>query len=433
MIVQLLLITFASICVFLLLQGVMQRGAIYQYPFLVGAVFTGFVLPQLVGLSSDPFLPPGGLEKTLIMAILAATMCWAGTRLVSRPWQAFNWDYDQRKLVYVSAALSLLGAYFYYAISRLPPEMTESSQWTGLPVAYLFFARTLTYGFAIAVLLFARSGSRIALLWALFGATFYFDRIVIGGRRADLIEFITIILMATWFQRNRCLPRPLMFAGLFLGALFVNSTGEYRSVTMTEEGPQWNRVGDIDFVGNTERLTKEGGSELRNAVYIISAVDRSMKLDFGAFHWNMLVFTYVPAQIVGTELKDSLYLPLSDPAFEEFQYRPSNGSTVTGLSDAFQSFWYFGCIKFLLIAVIMQKLWLAARSGSTTAQLLYMLLPVQAMQAVTHYTNNFLMPWPHMAIFLLPALLLARRAQMSQLRSNPGRLRRPARTLENRA
>ena len=73
-----LLVTFAIICVILLLQGMFARGAIYQYPFLAGAVFTGFALPQLIGLSRDPFLPPGAMEKTLLMAFFCAMMCWFG-------------------------------------------------------------------------------------------------------------------------------------------------------------------------------------------------------------------------------------------------------------------------------------------------------------------------------------------------------------------
>src|SRR4029077_995134 len=109
-------------------------------------------------------------------------------RAVSRPWRTFDWKFDERKLLLASAVLSLLGAYFYYAITRLPPEMTEASQWTGLPVAYLFIARMLTYGFAIAVLLFAHNRSPLALLVALFGAAFYLDRIIFAGRRAELIE-----------------------------------------------------------------------------------------------------------------------------------------------------------------------------------------------------------------------------------------------------
>jgi hypothetical protein len=56
----------------------------------------------------------------------------------------------------------------------------------------------------------------------------------------------------------------------------------------------------------------------------------------------------------------------------------------------------------------MQKLWLAAREGSLTAQLLYMLMPVYALQAITHTTHYFVSPWVHLGIFLLPALLMAR-------------------------
>jgi hypothetical protein len=133
-----------------------------------------------------------------------------------------------------------------------------------------------------------------------------------------------------------------------------------------------------------------------------------MKFDLGIVHWNQLVFSYVPAQIVGRELKEALYLPMARPLYEEYFYTPAMGSTLTGLADAFQSFWYFGCLKFFLIAFVMQKLWLAARGGNLTAQLLYMLMPVYALQAITHTTHYFVSPWVHLGIFLLPALLWAR-------------------------
>jgi hypothetical protein len=403
-----LLITFAIICLFLLLQGMFGRGTIYGYPFLAGSVFAGFVLPQLVGLSNDRFLPPGALEATLLMVILCASMCWLGAAVAQPPPQRLAWAYDDLRLLWVGAALSLIGGYFYYAISRLPAELTETTQWTGLPVAYLFFSRLLTYGFAIAALLFARNGSRLALLIALFGASFYFDRIVIGGRRQDTIEFLLIILLAWWFQRGRCVPRPLMLVGMVFGALLINSAGDYRAATNHRGGPKWDQVASIDFIGNIERLTDQGGAELRNAAYIIAAVERTMEFDLGVSHWNELVFSYVPAQLVGSGFKEALYLPISSPEYEEFLYTPMMGSTLTGFSDAFESFWYFGCLKFFLIAFCMQKLWWAACAGSLRSQLLYMLLPVGAMEAITHSTQSFVSPWIHMAIFLLPALYLAR-------------------------
>src|SRR3954452_25014725 len=187
-----LLLTFAAVCAFLLLQGMLRRGAIYEYPFLAGATFAGYVLPQLIGLSNDRFLPIGAVGATLVMASVCAAMCWLGAVSASKPVQPSYQQYDDRRLLMVSALLSVLGAYFFYALGNLPAEMTQNTQWTGLPVAYLFFARVMTYGFALAVLLYARNRSRLALAIATYGATFYLNGIIFGGRRQDLVEFSMI-------------------------------------------------------------------------------------------------------------------------------------------------------------------------------------------------------------------------------------------------
>lgn len=414
-----LVIMFAVACLLLIAQGLFTRDGIYQYPFLAGCVFAGFILPQVVGLAHDQFMPPGAFEATLVLAILSAAMCWLGAWTAHRPLLAFDWDYDEHYLLIASAALSAIGGYFYYSLSRLPPEMLENTQWTGLPVAYLFFARVLTYGFALAVLLYARNGSRLALAVAAYGGLFYLDRIVFNGRRQDLVEFLIILLLAFWFQRGWRLPRSIMLVGMCAGGLLINSIGDYRSLSMGQSGPQWDRIANIDFFGNFSQIAEQGGAEVRNAAYSIAAVSRNMEYDFGLSHWNALVFAYVPAQLVGSSIKESLLIALPEPSQDEFFYKPAIGSTWTGLSDAFQSFWYFGCLKFFLIAYFMQKFWLAARGGNLTAQLAYMLVPVYAMEAITHTTQRFLDPWPHLAVFFLPVLLLSRRRAKKPSRGVP--------------
>src|SRR5262249_34386783 len=159
-----------------------------------------------------------------------------------------------------------------------------------------------------------------------------------------------IILLAWWFQRDRCVPRAMMLASLVVGFLVVNSIGEYRSASGGREGPKWDEMANIDFVGNLQKLIEHGGPELTNCVYAIAAVKRTMEFDFGVMHWNWLVFNNVPAQLVGADLKNSLYIPVPTPVYDVFLYEPDRGTTYTGLSDAFQSFWYFGCLKFFLIA-----------------------------------------------------------------------------------
>ena len=105
-------------------------------------------------------------------------MCGIGWSAARRPFEGPYWTFDERRLLGVSAFLSLFGAFFFYKISQLPDEMRLATQMTGLPVAYLFFAALLTYGFAIAVFCFAKQRSRAALAIAAFDSLFYLNAIV---------------------------------------------------------------------------------------------------------------------------------------------------------------------------------------------------------------------------------------------------------------
>ena len=112
-------------------------------------------------------------------------------------------------------------------------------------------------------------------------------------------------------------------------------------------------------------------------------------------------------------------LPLPDVLGRVFRgYRISTGSTMTGLADAFRSFWYFGWVKFFLIGFLLKKIWNAAQSGSLGGQLLYMLLIVKTMHVITHNTHWFFSPWVHISIFLFPALIWARQRSISAAKRN---------------
>ncbi len=396
------------ICIALLAWGMNRKDGVYQFPFLAGATFLSFVLPQMIGLQFDLDLPEGGLEKAFVMTILCVSMCYLGYSWKPAPLRSFNWDFDDQKLMQASVMLTLIGAYFFFEISRLPEEMTSASMWSGVTVAYLFFAQILTYGFAIAVLLYFRTRSLSALVVALFGSLFYLDRIVIAGRRGVALEFIFILVMGWWFGRKRILPKSMVFSAIVLGTLGLYSTGDYRSIAQEEDGLHWSNLRTIPFVENLHRLVTQGGEEMRNVVYTIEGIDRTGDFDLGLFHWNTLVFNYVPAQIVGVDFKNSLMVETRNVSEDVFGFQATNGSTTTGMVDAFGSFWYVGCLKFFFIAFIMRKIYSAATQGGITAQLLYMLILMPALHCITHHTQWFLTPWVHMGLFLFPALYLSR-------------------------
>jgi len=412
-----LLWAFALQCLAILYWGLRERERMIQFPFLAAAVFLGWMLPQLVGLSNHPFLPHGGLEKTIFMAILCNGAAWWGYTSNKRPAKLFWWRFDRRRLVWGSAALSLMGAFFFYQVSQLAAEATAKygGAWTGIITIYIFFARLLSCGMALALILYLKKPGWSVLSILLFDLMFYLDRIIIKGRRAAMVELGLMLLMAVWFQRRWMPPRWAMVSAMIVGALVINSIGDYRSTMMGDDRTTWSGAGireilEIDYVGNLQRLAsgKDGNHDLENAVMNIEATSRTLGFDFGLSHWNGFVNSYVPGQWVGHDVKRSLMIHFDNAASSLFGHRPYTGSTPTGLSDAFLSFWYLGAVKFFLIGLILSRWYKAAVRGNIVAQMVLMLVVTLSLHAITHSTHHFFTVFVPLAVFLLPMLTMAR-------------------------
>ncbi len=55
----------------------------------------------------------------------------------------------------------------------------------------------------------------------------------------------------------------------------------------------------------------------------------------------------------------------------------------------------------------MGRIYSAARRGSTVMQLVYMLSAVPSMLTITHFTNEIVIAWIHLAAFMIPVLIYA--------------------------
>lgn len=388
--------------------GLLQRGGVYGFPFLAAAMFLTFVLPQIPGLVDDRFMPQdGALTRAVFFSWLCLVMCAVGWALGRHA--GIGWDHafsEQRLLIY-AAMLSLLGAYFFHKFGQLDDEERLRGFLTGTAVAYLFFAKPLTYGLAIALLCFARRRSLAALWIILFDGVFYFDRIVIAGRRGDAAELALMIALALWFHRRYVVPRSVVCLSLVFTIIGLLGAGEYRAATFYGGGsPDWRAVLDIDIADNWHKLVSQGGPEFRNLAFSLSYVSKNNAYDYGANHWNTLVNSYVPAQIIGSAAKDRLYI--HSPSRYAMDYEPAPGTTPTGMMDAFASFSYYGCLKFALVGALLAGIYTRAMHGNTAMQLLYMLSVMPAMLVVTHFTNEIAIAWVHIAFFMIPGLLFAR-------------------------
>jgi hypothetical protein len=374
---------------------------------LAAAVFSGWVLPQLIGLSiNSQSLPPGAIEKVLLMTLLCVWACWLGHSLNKRPFNAFNWSFSYHRLLVVAALYSLIGSYFFYRVSLLSPD--AGSNWSGPITIFAFFASLLTYSLVIAVVSYIHEPSSWALIIVSYNLVFYFDRIVLHGRRRAAIELLIIVGLALWFRYRKLPPRALIAGTLVLGTLWINSIGDYRSAVVGEDISGLSATTQIEYIDNLREIFTEGGLELRNATYNIEAFDRRKNFDFGFSLWNAFIKLYVPGQWVGEDLKQWLMLPQDPAASIEFGYIPHSGATDTGMSDSFESFWYFGAVKFLLIAYYMRSFSRAANQGHFVSQVVLMLVFAGALESITHGTERFFMIWPKLIAFLGPALWYAK-------------------------
>lgn len=393
-----------------------RRGdSIYRYSLLGPFVFVAFLGPQLIGLESRKDLPNGAVAMVAGMSALCVLLIAAGAYTARRRRVPPAAHYMRRSaLLLASVLLSLVGAGAFLLMSRLPDELRLASLPSGQLVAFSFFAQLVPYGMAIAALLYATTRSCAALTVLAVDLLLYADRFLVGARRGEAAAALAIVALAMRFGRNKVVPKSLFVIVAVLGTLFVFSTGEYRQgvsdTTLAET------ISRIDFLENVGEVFRNGGPEAEVAAYQIAATARRNDFDYGAFHWNSIVFRYVPAQLLGPEFKAALFVGSpGNSAYEEYGFVSQTGSTATGVADAFHSFWYFGALLFFLMAYVLERLYLRALRGDAHAQILYMLMLVNGLHAITHNTSWFFTPWIHFGLFLLPCLWLARTRRPAQI------------------
>jgi len=409
-----LLIVLTVLTLVIIVGAIIDPVHIYQYPFCAAAVIVGFIIPPLSGLLRTQHLPPWSIERYILTCILCLAMAWLGdscAKRYSRP-RARLVVYDARRWLLGSTLLIFVGGLAYLQ-SRLLFR-AEYNMSTGLPTALSFFTTLLRYGFIMMVIYLLRTRSRYALFVACLSGLYYLDRIILFGRRQDAFEFVFVLVGAVWFTLGKRLPRMIVAAVIVAGAIGATSVGAYRSVVVSTSGERdWAKLRDVNVLEGFRDSVVEGSSETLSGIYLMAASAAEDAFDFGAYHWNVLVFNYVPAQVFGAEFKESLYIPGPDLiaiAEQRYGFAPSDGTTVTGMVDCYASFWYAGSLKFFLIAYVMQLLYLRAVRGSLMAQSVYLFMMGMALHALTHHTQFFFSSWVHLIFFWVPVMFYAGRS-----------------------
>jgi hypothetical protein len=385
-----------------------------QFPGLAAWVVGFLVCPQLVFLNSTSGrLPEGSLQKVAFMALLCFMMTLAGYYASRRSPAELHWKFSTRRLLQGAALLALVGQVAIFLLRSVLADWDPGEMWSGLPVRYLFFVQAGRYAFSIGLIIYLLTRNKWALFLALPNAADAIMTLILHGRRTSAAVFALTVLCAIWFTRRKTVPRWAMLVGILAFTVFVLNISQFRyqskqkSVEKSIErlqGMDWKRTFEKEnFIGSN-------AIEMENAAYIISVVDSSSRFDYGATLWNWIVMAYVPRQLVGSELKQSLMMGKGvwTVVYDEAGYVPPFGSCTTGIAEAFYSFWYYGACLFFLLGYIMRRLWEGSMRGGIVYQAMYFNFIAMGVGVYNGSLGNMLMPWPHMLLFLVPVFLYAR-------------------------
>jgi hypothetical protein len=235
----------------------------------------------------------------------------------------------------------------------------------------------------------------------------------VGLRRGEIINFGIAAAAALWFGARKTVPIAVLVAGIAGVAMVAyaieplrKTASEIAERTGTSAGllslDVWKQV---DFAAEVESSARKS-PDFSNAVHVIDYSSRWSEYTYGRQSWDRFVFHWVPAQIVGVDTKKALMFEQGsnyERIQAEYGYTRIGGTTPTGFGFAYQEFGPFGFFYFLLIGILMGRLWSRAEAGDVGAQTLYVSFAGNALHSVTHHAMFLMVQIP---LFLLVTFIL---------------------------
>lgn len=409
---ELYLYLLIAICISLLGWGLIRLERIYQYPFFMGAIFISFILPQGFSLLMSPGpVSQQALERVLLMSCLCAAMCWVGYQLPLSRTLITKLDVaiNPKKLFHGGIIFIGVGSVSNFLISRLPDAVRDNTQWTGVITIYAFFAGLIYPGLTVILLSTLRRPTVGKIILTACAAALPLQAIIFYGRREPTATFILTIGLSLYFVHRLVPPRWVAVSVVVLALFAIPLTASYRTIAKTGD---WNQLSQLNPLESLESFVKEGEFlELRNAALLMDAAIQTHQYGWGTEYWNTLVFRFIPAQLVGNDLKKSLQIQIVNYDLQSlYGYRIPTGLTITGVGDAFTQFDYLGCLFFFFLAYLFKNLWISAiYRDSIVSQVFYVSLFAPAMISVTHGTVRFFPDFFFNFIFIGCVVLYSRR------------------------
>jgi hypothetical protein len=264
--------------------------------------------------------------------------------------------------------------------------------------------------------------SKTTFSYVLFIANLYLIGSVafIGLRRSEIIDFGVVCLGVLWFSRRWIMPKTALLAGVLAVSAVVYSIGEVRMAARIykertgETVSLFNPVifNELSLRANLPFDNAPGdfsnAIDFYNGLHIINYASSTGEYTLGSQTWNSIVFQYVPGQIIGYDIKNSLMIGTRNSVYDRISYvenfSHSVGTTRTGFGSSYLEFGYFGCLFFFLNSLLLAGFYSRAQKGSLIAQLGYLSFVSLGLVAFTHQAEYLITAGP---LFSSALVLLA--------------------------
>lgn len=404
---------------------------IYQVPFFVAIGFIAFIVPQLIGLYLNPApLTLDIIDKFSLMSIFCVLACWISYIKVKINHQYLlkinkKYNYSLSKLFEWGIIYTIVGNFFFLLIGNLD-DSDISTQATGIFTVFIFFGRLIYPGFVLLLIPTLSKPLFVRVMICLCATLQPLTRFLIFGRRSELLIFICIILLSLFFIKKIVIPKQFLLIGIMLGFVFGISVGQYRNIVTDYNLTFLDLLSNQAIARITEGLTSvnwidgitqsfsgEKSSEVKFAASAMEAIESDGGYGLGRGYWNKLIFSYIPAQFVGKELKESFYL-LSPNVINLIQARFGfqtfrTGLTITCVGELFVEFWFFGSFIFCIISYFYKHLWtLANEYDDLIVQVFYCLMLPFCVVAIGSATSNLLSQVVYNYAAMIPVVLYSR-------------------------
>jgi hypothetical protein len=406
----------ALIAVGVIVVDLKRPGRCLRYSFLCAALYLTWVAPQLAALSLDVTMPKDGLLWLVIMAVLGLGLSLIGWRVGTAQGRSAAFapmGGDVARLFWPTAGLTAFVYLLHILIGLQSEEALHQSQWSGPLTIIAFFLNLSVVSLYLSLLLVLRRWKASTLVLAGVNVVLSGAVAFIGIRRGVIVDFGIAVVGALWFGARRRVPFAMLLAGVVGMAVVSYAIGPLRSAAIEVAEKTGSNVGllshevweQVDFAGEIETAARRA-PDFANAVHLIDYANRWGEFTYGRQSWDALVFQWVPAQIVGADLKNALMFQQGmdwQKIGSDYSYTAIFGTTSTGFGFAYQEFAVFGALYFLLIAILMGRLWPRADAGDVWAQALYVSFAGPALHSVTHHAMWLIVKIP---LFLIATFIL---------------------------